>query len=722
MSDIINDPLFSHSDETLQNESDLIARYLMDSHSSGAISNELSSDHEGTLNGSGSPTQVAGVISHALELNGSQYWKLGNDNADELIDFTDGNEWAISLWVNVPSSLSSDAVLVSNPNESGTDFRSFKLWIEGDGTLNAKVTNADGTKTTLVGSTDLRDDSWHHVALVADAAGSSQGHAYIYLDGSEEDGETLNTTRDGNSKEIWLGAYYNSSTGYEDAFSGAFDDVRFYSSKLTQAQARNIYKVGVEGTSTSGVTDDHGWRYVTDGLIACPNNASGTNVAQLDFTEDNSTSIEYTLTLYVDEIFGGSSATVTISINGTNQGSARSLSEGTNTFTFTPTEADGQLELKIDSSTLGFKITEVGFVEAADTTAPTITLTGSSPTSVEVGQSYTDAGATASDNRDGNLTSSIVVAGDTVDTSVVGSYVITYNVTDSAGNAATQVTRTVNVIDSTPPTITLNGNAEISLVEGTAYTEQGASASDNYDGDISGSVVIGGDSVDVSTVGTYVLTYDVTDANGNAATQVTRTVTITAAIQLKGDEEIDLLVGDAFNDAGFDAVDSTGTSVNENVTTTGVVDTSTAGTYSVEYSGTDSSGVAITTVTRTVNVIAKKTTLIPTNIDADLDFLIDQYAERLVGVSPAAVAGKYFTGSLSTLTEGYQTEGQGREQELDCDFLINAQRHEVLPAKGAILKTPDDAKFFKVFRTYSDDLNPTAYRMQMIARFASFDQ
>ena len=56
---------------------------------------------------------------------------------------------------------------------------------------------------------------------------------------------------------------------------------------------------------------------------------------------------------------------------------------------------------------------------AADTTAPVITLTGSASVTLNIGDSFTDSGATASDNIDGNLTSSITSSG-TVDTSVVG--------------------------------------------------------------------------------------------------------------------------------------------------------------------------------------------------------------------------------------------------------------------------------------------------------------
>jgi len=81
-----------------------------------------------------------------------------------------------------------------------------------------------------------------------------------------------------------------------------------------------------------------------------------------------------------------------------------------------------------------------------DNTKPVITLLGSSTVTVEAGSVYTDTGATALDNYDGVLTSSIVTAGLPVNTNVLGAHIVTYDVTDAHGNAATQVTRTVNVV------------------------------------------------------------------------------------------------------------------------------------------------------------------------------------------------------------------------------------------------------------------------------------
>lgn len=86
-------------------------------------------------------------------------------------------------------------------------------------------------------------------------------------------------------------------------------------------------------------------------------------------------------------------------------------------------------------------------ITVSDTTIPVITLNGTTPITLEIHSSYTDAGASASDNIGGNLISSIATV-NPVNKDVLGLYVVTYNVSDSSGNPAAQVTRTVNVIDS----------------------------------------------------------------------------------------------------------------------------------------------------------------------------------------------------------------------------------------------------------------------------------
>ena len=90
----------------------------------------------------------------------------------------------------------------------------------------------------------------------------------------------------------------------------------------------------------------------------------------------------------------------------------------------------------------------VGYIYVTeDSIAPVITLLGDAAVSIEVGDTYIDAGATAKDNYDGDITSNIVTVSN-VDTAIVGSYTVTYDVSDANENAAATVTRLVTVEDA----------------------------------------------------------------------------------------------------------------------------------------------------------------------------------------------------------------------------------------------------------------------------------
>lgn len=205
---------------------------------------------------------------------------------------------------------------------------------------------------------------------------------------------------------------------------------------------------------------------------------------------------------------------------------------------------------------------------------PVITLIGDNPFEVIQNQTFSDSGATAEDKEDGDITANIVVAG-TVDTAILGDYILSYDVTDSDGLAADTVTRTVKVVSggggggSTPecsdgndndgdgladendpachtdgdpnnpnsydpndddenskPVITLIGNNPIEIETGdSSFTDPGATANDEEDGDITANIVVTG-SVDVDTPGDYVITYNVADSDGLAADPATRTVRV----------------------------------------------------------------------------------------------------------------------------------------------------------------------------------------------------
>ena len=159
----------------------------------------------------------------------------------------------------------------------------------------------------------------------------------------------------------------------------------------------------------------------------------------------------------------------------------------------------------------------------ADTTPPVITLIGSANISVTRGDNYTDAGSTATDNVDGNLTSNITVQG-SVNINELGDYPITYSVSDSSGNSAS-VSRLVSVVsDLIAPVITITGNSTLDVPQYVIYDDSGATATDDVDGDLTASIQVSG-VLDTNTIGTYTITYSVSDSAGNSSS-ANRTVNV----------------------------------------------------------------------------------------------------------------------------------------------------------------------------------------------------
>ena len=180
----------------------------------------------------------------------------------------------------------------------------------------------------------------------------------------------------------------------------------------------------------------------------------------------------------IKELFESMGLTEEVDGNGTVKGKNMSTS-----LESIQTTLDG---IQTSISALTARVETLESFPVSDQTVPVITLLGDASVTINQGSTYTeqeDAGATATDNADGDLTSSIVVGGlDTLDTNVVGDHTITYNVTDSSGNAATPVTRTISVIASTESNtyININTNGFVSIVDGDYYLTENPNNSSNF--------------------------------------------------------------------------------------------------------------------------------------------------------------------------------------------------------------------------------------------------
>ncbi len=259
-------------------------------------------------------------------------------------------------------------------------------------------------------------------------------------------------------------------------------------------------------------------------------------------------------------------------------------------------------------------------------TPPALVLNGASVVNLVVGDTYNEQSATCTDAEDA-VDPPVVQGGDIVDTGTAGTYNLTYDCTDSGGASAPQVTRTVNVAPGGAiPVIALNGPAVVNLLVGDVYTEL-AVCTDAEDV-VDPALVIGGDTVDTSTAGTYNVTYDCTDSDGNDAVQATRTVNVSIigsipVIGLTGPAVVDVTQNDAYIEQGAVCTDVDDAPVNPAVVIGGdIVNTAILGTNTITYDCTDSDGNNAVQVTRTVNVNAPSgTPFDTTQMQADITTL-----------------------------------------------------------------------------------------------------
>ncbi|WP_298545949.1 immunoglobulin-like domain-containing protein [uncultured Aquimarina sp.] len=243
-------------------------------------------------------------------------------------------------------------------------------------------------------------------------------------------------------------------------------------------------------------------------------------------------------------------------------------------------------------------------VNVVDTTAPVITLIGDNPQTIELGAGYSELGATTDDGTEITIDASEFM-------DAVGSYTIYYDATDAASNAAVQITRTINVVDTTAPIITLNGANPQTIELGAGYMELGATTDDGSSISIDASEFM-------NAVGSYTIRYNAIDASSNVAVEVTRTVnvvdTTAPIIMLNGANPQTIELGAGYTELGATTDDGSSVSID----TSEFMDV--VGSYTIYYDATDVAGNAAVQVTRTVNVVdTTNPTVVCQNITVQLD-------------------------------------------------------------------------------------------------------
>ena len=258
-------------------------------------------------------------------------------------------------------------------------------------------------------------------------------------------------------------------------------------------------------------------------------------------------------------------------------------------------------------------------VIVADSVAPEVTLNGLATVYLECHGTYEELGAVAEDACDGVLTAA---PSGSVDANHPGSYTVTYEARDSAGNIG-KATRSVVVADHTPPTASLNGPAVVNLDCGGSWVDPGVSASDLCSGDDVRVWIEG--TVNVNVPGPNHLIYHVTDTAGNEKL-LERDVLVsgggTPTIAIDGANPATVECHTGYTDAGATAKDACGRPVAVNASNG--VDVNVPGSYQVTYTA----GPA--TSYRTVNVVdtIKPTLALNDPTPITLECHRDSYVER----------------------------------------------------------------------------------------------
>lgn len=182
------------------------------------------------------------------------------------------------------------------------------------------------------------------------------------------------------------------------------------------------------------------------------------------------------------------------------------------------TNTIGTYTLEYSAAFLWLQVTDCRTVEIVDRVAPEITLVADPEHLTPVGEAYIEEGYTAYDAYEGDLTDKVERYEE--------NGVVYYSVTDASGNRG-EATREINYLDTTAPTIELVGGTEFHMGLGRPYADPGFTALDDKDGDITANVRSEG-IVDHRTIGTYTITYTVSDESGNV-TVVTRSVIVEPA-------------------------------------------------------------------------------------------------------------------------------------------------------------------------------------------------
>ncbi|MFZ2898546.1 MAG: LamG-like jellyroll fold domain-containing protein, partial [Saprospiraceae bacterium] len=409
----------------------------------------------------------------------------------------------------------------------------------------------------IIDNAGLSTNTWQHIAVVY-----TSGNVKTYVNGALIDNFNYSQATLNAAGSFWIGKH-NDDGGYGTRrfYKGQVDEVRVWHRALTQQEIQDnmnttsvgdesdleLYYTFEDGPGSSIVTDilgnanatlismDPNTDWVTPGAPVVPAVLGASATLTVTDEAGNDATCAATVTVEdvtppvpqqangsstiacpalavapaapqgVDACDGNISAVLVSTVNNPNPITC----EGTRVYTYSYTDASGNSQ----DWTYTYTIEYAGF---------TLPANGGSTVDCPDDTDVVPTPPTVTDNCGVTLTPSGPAV--SAEPTCEGTRTYTWTYTDCEGNS-NDWTYTYTIDNNTPPVITLLGDASLVICKGATYNDAGATASDDCQGDITGSISTV-NPVNTAVAGVYTVTYNVSDCANNAATEVTRTVQV----------------------------------------------------------------------------------------------------------------------------------------------------------------------------------------------------
>lgn len=410
-------------------------------------SNQSSGNLIDTFNGTLNFTDIGGVEFTSGKIgNGSVHNSTTYYNASGLDDYLWTRNFTLNLWLNITRNYTSSGalsrlIILSNANtyisNAGVDFG-----IDANAGVDNFVFRFDsGPDNQEVSCNQATSEKWggnKWTMLTVTRAGLNVTY---YVDGEFCSSTILNHNYvmvSGTWDDFYYGKQNQGAGAYY--YDGILDEFGVWSRPISPTEVLELYNNGTGEAYPFG--EDY---YFNVTLISPEDNFTSNESQDFYFTCDANSSIG---ALNVSLVWNGAILTPLAQYNtSANQNIHYSynlpVANGTANWSC---YACNEIECIFGENW--------SFYLDVPPTPPVITLLGDNPVNQNVGDPYTDAGATAVDSEGGDLTSNIVVV-NPVNISLPGTYYVSYNVNDSEGTPAVEVLRTVNINDVTNPDVVI---------------------------------------------------------------------------------------------------------------------------------------------------------------------------------------------------------------------------------------------------------------------------